>query len=203
MTRLRLNVSLRGLPIREDDPAPLIGMNSTGLAGFKLDGILGYALLARYKIEIDFTKPYLVWTEQSEVPKSPMSLKLVLKGRPAPSMKGVENLESIAKSAGSFMPKGTFTPPLKGNYGLLLDEREKSVVVIGAIANSTAARAGFFKGDIIATVTIGEREPRDISNMVDLRTALDIAIPGQTVAVTVNRNGKTISLDLKWPGKDF
>src|SRR5271169_3535874 len=41
---------------RIEDPFQLEGMNGMGLAGAELHGVIGYNLLARYRIEIDLTK---------------------------------------------------------------------------------------------------------------------------------------------------
>ena len=189
--------------VREDDPAPLVGMNSTGVAGFKLDGILGYTMLARYKIEIDFTKSYMVWTEQPTRPKPPASIHQMLKGKPAPSMKGVETLNDIARSAGSLMPKGTFNPPLRGSYGLMVRRRDDVLEVTGALIGSPAERAKFAIGDLIRSVTVGEREPRTIRNIDDLRSAIDLATPNQPLIFLVTRESKSIQLVLQSAGRDF
>ncbi|MEP6755106.1 MAG: aspartyl protease family protein, partial [Chthonomonadales bacterium] len=191
------------LPIREDDPAPLVGMNSTGLAGFKLDGILGYTALSRYKIEIDFTKNYLVWTEQKLAPTPPSSMKKILNGKPMPSMKGVESLNDFAKSAGSMMQKGTFNPRLRGTYGFLLEEKTQSVHVTGVLTESAASRSNFAGGDRIVSVTVGEREPREIHSLADLSAALELSTANEEVQIEIIRNGKTMTLALGQPGRDF
>src|SRR5262249_29343226 len=49
----------RGVAI---DMFQLKGMNSMGLAGVELHGVIGYNVLARYRIEYDFTQPKLKWT---------------------------------------------------------------------------------------------------------------------------------------------
>ena len=37
-------------------------MNGLGLAGVELHGMIGYNILARYRMDIDFTKDKMVWT---------------------------------------------------------------------------------------------------------------------------------------------
>ena len=49
----------RGLAI---DPFQLKGMNALGVAGVELHGMMGFNVLARYKIEYDFTETKLKWT---------------------------------------------------------------------------------------------------------------------------------------------
>jgi membrane-associated protease RseP (regulator of RpoE activity) len=45
-----------------DDPFQLEAMNSLGLAGVELHGVIGYNILARYRIELDFAKTKMTWT---------------------------------------------------------------------------------------------------------------------------------------------
>src|SRR5438067_4022096 len=47
---------------RIEDPFQLEGMNGLGLAGAELHGIIGYTILARYRLEFDFTQTKMVWT---------------------------------------------------------------------------------------------------------------------------------------------
>ena len=37
-------------------------MNGLGLAGVELHGMIGYNVLARYRMEIDFTRDKMTWT---------------------------------------------------------------------------------------------------------------------------------------------
>src|SRR5216683_4087456 len=57
---------------RIEDPFQLEGMNGLGLAGAELHGIIGYNVLARYRMEIDFTRDKMAWTELDFEPKSPL-----------------------------------------------------------------------------------------------------------------------------------
>src|SRR5438270_9015267 len=59
---------------RIDDPPQLEGMNALGLAGCELHGVIGYDLLARYRIDIDFTSDKLTFTPLNWTPKPPMSV---------------------------------------------------------------------------------------------------------------------------------
>ena len=47
---------------RVDTPFQLEGMNGMGLAGAELHGVLGYTVLAKYRMQFDFTKNKLLWT---------------------------------------------------------------------------------------------------------------------------------------------
>ena len=44
---------LEGVKARVEDPFQLVGMNALGLPGASIDGILGFTILAKFKLEID------------------------------------------------------------------------------------------------------------------------------------------------------
>jgi len=69
-----------GVPVakikgRVEDPFQLEGMNGLGLAGVELHGMIGYNLLARYRLEIDFTRDKMTWTELDFDPPAPKGLE--------------------------------------------------------------------------------------------------------------------------------
>ena len=60
---------------RIEKPFQLEGMNGLGLGGVELHGMIGYNILAHYRMEIDFTKDKMVWTPIADFdPKPPMGL---------------------------------------------------------------------------------------------------------------------------------
>ena len=56
-------VVLQGQAGKIDDLFQLEGMNGLGLAGAEIHGVIGYSVLAQYRIEYDFTQPKLSWTK--------------------------------------------------------------------------------------------------------------------------------------------
>ena len=46
-------------------------MNGMGLAGLEIHGLMGYQLLAKYRMEIDFTRDKMTWTELDYKPACP------------------------------------------------------------------------------------------------------------------------------------
>src|SRR5215831_9564102 len=56
---------------RIDDPFQLVGMNALGLPGASIDGILGFTILARFRLEIDLTQDRMVWTRLDHQPRDP------------------------------------------------------------------------------------------------------------------------------------
>ena len=63
---------LRKVKGRVEDPFQLTGMNKMNISGHRLDGVLGYTVLARFRIQYDFTQPHLVWTKLDWKPPPPV-----------------------------------------------------------------------------------------------------------------------------------
>jgi hypothetical protein len=55
--------TLTKIKARVETPFQLEGMNGMGLAGLEIHGLMGYHILARYRMEIDFTRNKMTWTE--------------------------------------------------------------------------------------------------------------------------------------------
>ncbi|MGP0064507.1 MAG: PDZ domain-containing protein [Isosphaeraceae bacterium] len=62
---------LSNVKARVEDPFQLVGMNALGLPGASIDGILGFTILARYRLEIDPTQDRMVWTRLDNEPRDP------------------------------------------------------------------------------------------------------------------------------------
>ena len=56
---------------RVEDPFQLVGMNALGLPGASIDGILGFTILARFRLEIDPSRDRMVWTRLNHTPADP------------------------------------------------------------------------------------------------------------------------------------
>jgi PDZ domain/Aspartyl protease len=56
---------------RVEDPFQLVGMNALGLPGVSIDGILGFTILARFRLEIDPSRDQMVWTRLNHAPADP------------------------------------------------------------------------------------------------------------------------------------
>src|SRR5262249_18568111 len=66
---------------RIETPFQLEGMNGLGLAGARLHGIIGYTLLARYRLEFDFPRDKMAGTSLDFNPPLPVGMSG--KGGPA------------------------------------------------------------------------------------------------------------------------
>lgn len=94
-------VKLKGIKARVEEPFQLVGINKMNAAGVRYHGVLGYAVLAQYQIEYDFTQPHLKWTKLDWTPPPPIALGSLSEGA-TKNMKAMIGLSSLATS---LMPK--------------------------------------------------------------------------------------------------
>jgi hypothetical protein len=172
---------------RVETPFQLEGMNGLGLAGAELHGIIGYNILARYRIEYDFTRDKMTWTRLQFEPPAPLGL-----GKSeAPG--GLDALGGIMKFLGTFLGKKAEPEvALRGFLGVVLTDGSEGVEVKAVLADSAAARAGIQAGDRI-TAFHGKtvRAPADVHRLAATLTA------GQAAQVTLVRDDATKRLSVK------
>jgi hypothetical protein len=170
-----------------ETPFQLHGMNATGLAGVELHGILGYTLLAHYKMEIDLTRDKMAWTRLDFMPPAPEPL----------GIKGGDELDAMAKlvklltlRAKLLGIKGPMEPELRGFIGLALSEKDNPLVVQSVLAKSPAATAGLKNGDVLTGVHTRAHRLTAISR-VDVLRLLATTTAGQSLRFTIQRGSET------------
>jgi hypothetical protein len=171
---------------RIETPFQLEGMNGMGLAGVQLHGIIGYNLLARYRLEFDFTKDKMAWTRLDFEPPLPVGLGGGGAG-------GLDALGGLMKVMGALLgKKANPETKLRGFVGVELAEGKDGVEVKTVLARSPADQAGLKPGDRITHLQ-GKR----ITSRANLqRLAADMA-GGQRVRLTLSRNGDPKQVELK------
>jgi hypothetical protein len=174
-----------GVPIpkakgRIEDPFQLEGMNGLGLAGAELHGMMGYNLLARYRIEIDLSRDKMTWTELDFDPPAPQRLE---------GGKGVPELDALGgfmKMAGGLLGKKA-KPEIvaRGFLGLELAESDGKVTVRKVLEKGPADKAGVKAGDQVAEFG-GEKVAGD-AGLLKLAAQMTA---GKEVKLTIVRDGK-------------
>jgi membrane-associated protease RseP (regulator of RpoE activity) len=179
---------IKGARARIETPFQLEGMNGMGMAGMEIHGLLGYNLLAKYRMTFDFTKDKLVFTELDFKPEQPFKLKGKTGGQG-----GLEGIGQVMKLLGSIMGrKATPETTLRGFFGMTLADGEENPKVESVLDRGPAGEAGLKKGDIVTHVN-----GRSVTNVEDVvRQAAKT--PGKAeVKLTIQRGGEKKSITFK------
>lgn len=169
------------------DMFQLKGMNAMGLAGVELHGVIGYNILAQYRIEYDFTATKLVWTPVKFEVKDP---KRIRKDDDKTEMSGQGGLELM----GDLMQFLAAIGGIKANYdyrprgfaGIELDDKAKDLVVKAVVAGGPADKAGLKAGDKIQSA-----KGRGVDTPAQLLSALAKLPVGASVKLSVKRGEET------------
>jgi hypothetical protein len=123
----------------------LKGMNGMGLGGCELHGVIGYSILAQFRIELDLTRDKMTWTRLDWKPKAPAGLR-----EKGGGMGGLDLMGSIMQMLGSLL--GRKAEPdvvLRGYLGVAVAEDDGVTVVRSVVQNSPADVGGLKTGDRI------------------------------------------------------
>jgi hypothetical protein len=190
---------LMGVKARVEDPFQLVGMNALGLPGASIDGILGFTILARFRLEIDLTKDRMIWTRLDHDPRDPPvpDHKPGDQGGAPAGVQAMSVLGPLAKGLAFLMgkqPEEQHQP--RGFLGLEWSEQvasgHKQILVKGVLEGLPAAQGGVKVDDQI--VKIGNRE---IKGLKDARSALSEVHPGDRVPLVIRRGSGISARELK------
>jgi hypothetical protein len=174
---------------RVETPFQLEGMNSMGLAGAELHGIIGYTVLAHYRMEFDFTRDKMGWTRLDFTPPPPLPFS----GNKKDATAGIENMAGLMKLASFFMgKKGPPDVAPRGFLGLQLLDLEGAVTVKGALPSSPAASANFKPGDRIARIN-----GTTVASLGEVATATAKVRVGDVIRLTIVRGLERMELAVR------
>ena len=166
----------------------LKGMNALGLAGVELHGVLGYTILARYRIQYDFTTDKLVW---EPLDFEPPKMSRIGKGG---SQGGLEVMGDIMAVMGGLLGiKPNFEKKPRGFLGVELDDSQGGVFVKSVLPGGPAAKGGLKAGDKIETI-----KGRDVDDIADVMRLVAKLGEGDKLKLTVKRgnDSKEIAVEL-------
>ena len=174
--------------VRVEDIFQLKGMNGLGLAGAELHGMIGYDVLAHYRMEIDVTQDKMLWTELKWTPEPPKA-----KGGKGGADASLEMMGALMKMLGNLMgAKANPDVAPRGFLGLELEAARDTVTVKAVLENSPADKAGVKPGDQIAKV-----QGRTVETLADVATHLNKLTADKDVKLTIVRNKETKELKFK------
>jgi membrane-associated protease RseP (regulator of RpoE activity) len=174
---------------RIEDPFQLEGMNGLGLAGAHLDGMIGYSIMARFRIEFDFTKDKLAFTPLNFDPPPPQGL-----GGGAVATGGLDTMAAIMKFLGGWL--GQKSEPetiLSGFFGIELSENQGAVQVKSVLSQGPAEKAGLKAGDEIQLI-----QGNKVGSASEFRREASKIPAAKAARLTIARQGekKDISVQL-------
>jgi hypothetical protein len=162
-------------------------MNGIGLAGVELHGVVGYNVLAKFRITYDFTADKLTFVPLAFDPPEP---KGIGKGG---GQGGLEITGTIMKMLAGFMGvKPTFAVNPTGFLGVELEEKKDGLFVKAVLKGGPADEAGIKAGDKLESVRSSSPETTDA-----LKKAVAKASVGDSLKVIVSRDGESKTLTVQ------
>jgi PDZ domain-containing protein/aspartyl protease len=173
---------------RVEDLVQIEGMNSMGLAGVELHGVIGYNVLARYRVTYDFTADKLAFDRLAGFNPPPPE-KIDVKG--GDDIQAMGPLIKLMAALTGIEPNFKTAP--RGFMGIEFEEGKDTVVVKKVYADGPAAKAGIKAGDVIESI-----KATNVETGKDLARALAKAGVGTKLTVTIKRGDKSedVSIEL-------
>lgn len=176
---------------RIEDLFQLEGMNGMGLAGVELHGVIGYNVLAKFRITYDFTADKLTFVP---LDFNPPEVKAIGKG--GGGQGGLEMMGTMMKTLAGFMGvKPNFEVRPGGFVGIEIEEKEKKLVVKTVLKGSPADAAGVKAGDRLDSV-----KDTSLDTLADVARVFGKASVGDTIKLTVERGGEKQTVAIKLGG---
>jgi hypothetical protein len=176
-------IALRDVKGRVWDAYQLKGMNALGLPGAQIDGIMGFTILARFRMEFDPRSDRMAWTRLDYAPREPF-VPASRKDREAPAeVQAMEMLGPMMQFASLFI--GKQQPDIlkpQGLLGIEIEEADGALRVARVLPESAAAEAGLETGDLLLSVQDESTTRSDAAHQ-----AITKIRPGDRVKIKVRR----------------
>lgn len=126
------------------DMFQLKGMNAMGVAGVELHGVIGYNILAKFRITYDFTQDKLVWAPVKFDPPE------IIRINKSDGQGGLEMIGNLMKFLAPLLGlKPNFEVLPRGFVGVELEQKKDGLYVKSVMKNGPADKAGIKAGDRI------------------------------------------------------
>jgi hypothetical protein len=181
------SLKLETVKARVEDLVQIDGMNSMGLAGVELHGVIGYNVLAKFRIDYDFTADKLTF-ESLPGFEPPPPEKIDVKG--GDDIQSMAPLIKMLAALSGIRPNFEVAP--RGFVGIEFDDAKGNVVVKKVFTGSPAEKAGIKVGDTIESV-----KAVNVESGKDLARALAKAGVGTKLTFTVKRGDKSEELTVE------
>lgn len=200
---------------RIQEPPQLTGMNLVGLPGARLDGVLGYNLIARFRMEIDLTRPVMVWTPlkyqplplvsiaelpepKAPAPKAPVGGAPGTPDPPGTPPAEIAALEKLPGLLGALAPKRAEIPQVaRGFLGFELAAAPGVPRVTRVFPHSPAARAKLAVGDRITHLALPGKPAQPVKSVGELRALAAQVAAGETVRLSVLRGQRKLTVTVR------
>jgi hypothetical protein len=183
-------MTLKRVQCLVETPYQIEGMNAIGASGVDLDGMLGYAVLARFRLQIDLSKDHMIWTPVDFVPPPYSSARTTASREPTDAKEAnLESMGGLLKVLGPMIKPAVIAPKYRGVIGSELTEDGGAVTVQRVLGDSPADKAGILPGDKIVSVNRSA-----VKTISDAQKAMAATLVGQAANLVIQRDQATLTL---------
>ncbi|MFM7113238.1 MAG: PDZ domain-containing protein [Planctomycetota bacterium] len=177
---------------RVDTPFQLEGMNGMGIGGAEIHGLIGYNILARYRITIDLSSDRMRWTPLDWKPDGPMGVRNQGGGSDA-GQTSLELMGSMMKGLGGLLGrKATPTVTARGQAGLVLRDETAGPVVASVLKGWPAEAGGIKPGDRLVMV-----DGKTVTKASEALGQVEKMEAGRKLPLSLDREGKRLEVVLE------
>ncbi len=182
---------------RVEGPFQLQTMNQLALIGVPIHGVIGYNVLARFRIAVDMTQPNLTWTRLNYHPPPPAVVTPADMKRLGQPVQNQKQLEAMAKMATAMFARKPQEVVPRGFLGVELGDATAGANIRSVLARSPAAEGGLIAGDVVTGVSTGGKELQSVRSGAALTALLNEISPDEMVKLAVNRAGFKTEVSIK------
>src|SRR5262249_34015388 len=97
--------ALSGMSAHIADPSQLVSMNAMGLTDTRIEGVLGYNVLARFRIQLDLNESKMLWTRLDFNPPTLEAMRAASGDKPIKPSQEFLAMENLSKTIRTMFAK--------------------------------------------------------------------------------------------------